>query len=123
MILNPIAEKLKRRSKAGFKGSYFEAWLIVLAVAWYLRYPLSYRDLEEMFRERGFEVDHSTVNRWVLAHAPMVEKRLRQFRRTHSGLSGSMKPTSRSAANGVTLIGPSPTKRFSDRMYEFSSVP
>ncbi|MGZ2454261.1 transposase-like protein [Rhizobium ruizarguesonis] len=50
------------------------------AVAWYLRYPLSYRDLEEMFQERGFEVDHSTINRWVLAYAPMIEKRLRQFR-------------------------------------------
>ncbi|AVC52632.1 hypothetical protein RLV_2163 (plasmid) [Rhizobium leguminosarum bv. viciae] len=46
-----------------------------------MRYPLSYRDLEEMFKERGFEVDHSSVNRWVLAYAPMIEKRLR--RRCH----------------------------------------
>jgi transposase, IS6 family len=53
------------------------------AVAWYLRYPLSYRDLEGMFRERGFEVDHSTINRWVLTYAPMIERRLRQFRRPH----------------------------------------
>jgi transposase-like protein len=67
MILNAIAEKLKRQSKEDFKGRHFEAWLIVQAVTWYLRYPLSYRDLEEMFRERGFEVDHSTINRWVLA--------------------------------------------------------
>ncbi len=44
---------------------------MVQAVAWYLRYPLSYRDLEEMFRERSFEVYHSTVNRWVLAYAPL----------------------------------------------------
>jgi IS6 family transposase len=44
-----------------------------------------YRDLEEMFRERGFEVDHSTINRWVLAYAPVIEKRLRQFRRPHCG--------------------------------------
>ncbi len=83
MILNAIAEKLKRQSKDDFKGRHFEAGLIVQAVAWYLRYPLSYRDLEEMFRERGFEVDHSTGNRWVLAYAPMIEKRLRQFRRPH----------------------------------------
>ena len=41
------------------------------AVAWYLRYPLSYRDLKEMFREHGFEVDHGTINRWVLVYAPM----------------------------------------------------
>ncbi|HDQ1598236.1 TPA: IS6 family transposase, partial [Escherichia coli] len=46
MILNTIAEKLKRQSKDDFKGRHFEAWLIVQAVAWYLRYPLSYRDLE-----------------------------------------------------------------------------
>ncbi|EEA8264707.1 TPA: IS6 family transposase, partial [Escherichia coli] len=39
----------------------------------------------EMFRERGFEVDHSTINRWVLAYAPVIEKRLRQFRRPHCG--------------------------------------
>lgn len=38
-----------------------------------------------MFRERGFEVDHITVNRWVLAYAPMIEKRLRQFLRPHCG--------------------------------------
>jgi len=36
-------------------------------VTWYLRFPLSYRDLEEMFRERGFEVDHNSINCWVLA--------------------------------------------------------
>ena len=40
--------------------------------------------LESVFLERSFEVDHSTVNRWVLAYAPRNEKRLRQFRRPHS---------------------------------------
>ena len=85
MILSAIADKLKRQSKDDFKGRHFEAWLIVQAVTWYLRYPLSYRDLEEMFLERGFEVDHSTINRWVLAYAPVIEKRLRQFRRPHCG--------------------------------------
>ncbi|MGO4486759.1 IS6 family transposase, partial [Rhizobium sp. 2TAF27] len=57
MILNAIAGKLKRQSNDDFKGRQFEAWLIIQAVSWYLRYPLSYRDLEEMFKERGFEVD------------------------------------------------------------------
>ena len=85
MILNAIAEKLKGQSRDDFKGRHFEAWLILQAVTWYLRYPLSYRDLESMFLERGFEVDHSTVNRWVLAYAPQIEKRLRQFRRPHCG--------------------------------------
>src|SRR4051794_25847171 len=43
-------------------------------------YPLSYRDIEELFLERGLEVDHSTLNRWVLAYAPLIEKRLRAVR-------------------------------------------
>src|SRR3954453_19056757 len=53
MILNAIVEKLKRRSKDDFKGRHFEATLILQAVSWYLRYPLSYRDIEELFLERG----------------------------------------------------------------------
>lgn len=85
MILNTVVEKLKRLSKGDFKGRQFEAGLILQAVTWYLRYPLSYRDLESMFLERGFEIDHSTINRWVLAYAPLIEKRLRQFRRPHCG--------------------------------------
>jgi transposase-like protein len=85
VILNAIAEKLKRQSKDDFKGRHFEAWLILQAVSWYLRYPLSYRNIEEMFLERGFDVDHSTLNRWVLAYAPLLEKRLRFFRKPHCG--------------------------------------
>jgi len=53
MILNALVERLKRRSKTDFKGRHFEASLILQAVSWYLRYPLSYRDIEELFRERG----------------------------------------------------------------------
>ena len=85
MILSAIAAKLKQRAKADFKGRHYEAALIVQAVSWYLRYPLSYRDIEELFLERGMEVDHSTLNRWVLAYAPLIEKRLRQFRKPHCG--------------------------------------
>jgi len=59
--------------------------LIVQAVCWYLRYPLSYRDIEELFLERGLRVDHSTLNRWVLAYAPLIERRLRSFRKPHCG--------------------------------------
>src|SRR3954454_8368662 len=61
MILSAIAAKLKRRAKADFKGRHFQAALILQAVSWYLRYPLSYRDIEELFLERGVEVDHSTL--------------------------------------------------------------
>src|SRR5215212_9813374 len=85
MILNALVEKLKRRAKADFKGRHFEARLILQAVSWYLRYPLSYRDIEELFQERGLEVDHATLNRWVLAYAPLIERRLRAFRQPHCG--------------------------------------
>src|SRR3954449_7221180 len=85
MILNAIALKLKRQASGDFKGRHFEATLIVQAVSWYLRYALSYRDIEEMLLERGLEGDHSTINRWVLAYAPAIERRLRRFRQPHCG--------------------------------------
>ncbi len=85
MILNALVETLKRRAKDDFKGRHFEATLILQAVSWYLRYPLSYRDIEELFRERGLPVDHSTLNRWVLVYAPLIERRLRAFRKPHCG--------------------------------------
>src|ERR671913_152608 len=73
------------RAHGIFKGRHFEAALILQVVSWYLRYPLSYRDIEEMLLERGLEVDHSTLNRWVLAYAPLIERRLRSFRKPHCG--------------------------------------
>src|SRR3954463_16068441 len=85
MILNALVEKLKRRSKDDFKGRHFEATLLLQAVSWYLRYPLSYRDSEELFLERGLEVDHSTLNRWGGADGPLIGRRLRVFRKPHCG--------------------------------------
>jgi len=61
-----------------FKGSHFEKAIILWGVRWYVAYPISYRQLEEMMGERGVAVDHSTLNRWVIRYAPEVEK---QFRR------------------------------------------
>jgi transposase, IS6 family len=46
-------------------------------VRWYLRYALSYRDLEEMMLERGLQVDHTTIYRWVQRYAPELDKRCR----------------------------------------------
>ena len=51
--------------RSAFAGFRFPADVIVLAVRWYLRFGLSYRDLEELLTERGVEVDHVTVYRWV----------------------------------------------------------
>jgi IS6 family transposase len=60
-----------------FKWRHFQADLILLSVRWYLRYSLSYRDLEEMMLERGLHVDHTTIYRWVQHYAPELEKRCR----------------------------------------------
>lgn len=60
-----------------FKYRHFEPEIILLCVRWYLRYSLSYRDLEEMMTERGLSVDHTTVYRWVQRYAPLLEKRCR----------------------------------------------
>jgi transposase-like protein len=49
-----------------FKGSHFERDVILWAVRWYVAYPISYRQLEEMMEEHGVEVDHATLNRWML---------------------------------------------------------
>jgi len=60
-----------------FKWRHYEGEIILLAVRWYLRYALSYRDLAEMLSERGLSVVHSTIYRWVQAFAPELEKRIR----------------------------------------------
>ncbi len=52
-------------SKSGFAGFRFPPEVIMVAVRWYLRYGLSYRDVEELLAQRGITVDHVTVYRWV----------------------------------------------------------
>ena len=65
------------REQHPFKWRHFEADIILLCVRWYLRYSLSYRDLEEIMAERGLSVDHTTIYRWVQHYASELEKRCR----------------------------------------------
>jgi transposase, IS6 family len=58
-----------------FKWRHHQSEIVLLCVRWYLRYSLSYRDLEEMMNERGLAVDHTTIYRCVQAYAPELEKR------------------------------------------------
>jgi IS6 family transposase len=58
--------------RSGFAGFRFPADVIMVAVRWYLRYGLSYRDVEELLAERGIEVDHVTVYRWVQRFTPLL---------------------------------------------------
>ena len=60
-----------------FKWRQFEPEVILLAVGWYLRFSLSYRDVEELLAERGLRADHVTIWRWVQRYAPEVNRRLR----------------------------------------------
>jgi DDE domain len=64
-----------------FRGRHFQDELIVLCVRWYLRYSLSYRDLEELMAERSLKVDHSTIARWVVRYAPILNERMRRHLR------------------------------------------
>lgn len=64
-----------------FKGSQFEREIILWGVRWYVAYPMSYRQLEEMMGERGVAVDHSTLNRWVSKYTPEFEKQFRRRQR------------------------------------------
>ncbi len=73
------------RNPSPFKWRHFEPTIILLCVRWYCRFQLSYRDIEEMMRERGLEVHHSTVWRCVQAYAPEINKRIRP----HLKMSGA----------------------------------
>jgi transposase-like protein len=64
-------------NKNPFKGRQFTAEIILWAVRWYLQFPISYRDLECMLSDRGVQVDHTTLFRWIQAYAPEIEKRIR----------------------------------------------
>ncbi len=66
-LIRPI-----HQPSSAFSGFRFPPEVILIAVRWYLRYGLSYRDLEELLAERGIEVDHVTLFRWVQRFTPIL---------------------------------------------------
>jgi len=68
-----------------FKGRHFDQEIVVLCVRWYLSYKLSYRDLVAMMAERGVELAHTTILRWVQQYAPEFEKRWQRYARSVGG--------------------------------------
>ncbi len=64
-----------------FKGAHFPPEVILMGVRWYLAYPLSTRHVEELMEERGVNVDHSTVNRWVIKYSPQLEEEFHRCKR------------------------------------------
>ena len=64
-----------------FKGAHFPPEVILMGVRWYVAYPLSTRHVEELMEERGVEVDHSTINRWVIKYSPLLEEAFHRRKR------------------------------------------
>src|SRR5688500_16206292 len=64
-----------------FKGTHFPPAVILMGVRWYLAYPLSTRHVEALMEERGIELDHATINRWVIKYSPQLEEEFRRRKR------------------------------------------
>jgi len=73
------------RVDQSFKGRQFTSEVILWAVRWYLMFPISYRDLELMLADRGVDVAHTTLFRWIQAYAPELERRIRPHLRPSNG--------------------------------------
>ena len=73
------------RADLTFKSRQFTAEVILWAVRWYLMYPISYRDLELMLQDRGVDISHTTIFRWIQTYAPELERRLRTHLRMSNG--------------------------------------
>ncbi|MGK5049034.1 IS6 family transposase [Janthinobacterium sp. GB4P2] len=68
-----------------FKGMRFPIDVILVCIRWYVAYPLSYRHLEEMMKERRVSADHSSINRWAIRFLPLVDKMARKHKRPVGG--------------------------------------
>ncbi len=75
LIITKADELLRNHSN----GNISKVKLFYDRVRWYLRYALSYRNLEEIMMERGLSVDHTTIYRWVMIYAPEMEQRTRKY--------------------------------------------
>jgi putative transposase len=56
-----------------FKGAHFRKEVMLMGVRWYVAYPLSARHVEELMEERGVDVEHSTINRWVINYSSQLK--------------------------------------------------
>jgi putative transposase len=68
-------------ARISFKGKHFNKDMILMSIRWYVGYALSYRDIEELMAERGVEVDHSTINRWVISYAPQLKANFSKYKK------------------------------------------
>jgi putative transposase len=75
-----------------FKGAHFPKEVILMGVRWYVAYPLSTRHVEELMEERGVELDHATINRWVIEYSGQLEEAFHRCKR-HVWVSWRMDET------------------------------
>ena len=76
-----------------FRGRHFDREIIILRVRWYLRFKLSFRDLVEMMAERGIDLAHTTIMRWIQRYAPNSKSVGLASPPKQAGRHGSTKPT------------------------------
>ena len=69
-----------------FEGVHFPKRVILYTI-FYVRYSVSYRDLQEFMAERGVEIDHATLKRWVVRHSPQIADQARRRKRPTLGSS------------------------------------
>ena len=89
-----------------FQGAHFPKEIILMGVHWYIAYPLSTRHVEELMQERGIEVDHSTMNRWVIKYSPQLEEAFHRRRRPVWGSWRMDETYIRVKGQGTTCIAP-----------------
>ena len=80
-----------------------------MAVRWKIAFPLSYRNIEELMQERGADLDHSTVQKWVVHYAPQLEQIFRKRKRP-IGQSWKMDETYMALVTGMGQMRPRPSK-------------
>ena len=68
-----------------FKGAHYPREVILYAVFFYVRYGVSYRDLEEIMAERGVSVDHATLNPWVVRYSPLIADEAKKRKQSVAG--------------------------------------
>jgi transposase-like protein len=92
---------------SAFAGFRFPPDVIVVAVRWYLRFGLSYRDIEELLAERGIPVDHVTIYRWVVRFTPLLADAARPCRHRPGDRWFVDETYVKVAGSGATSIAPS----------------
>ncbi|STY85515.1 Uncharacterised protein [Listeria grayi] len=87
-----------------FKGKQFQKDVIIVAVGYYLRYNLSYRDVQEILYDRGINVSHTTIYRWVQEYGKLLYTIWKKKINNPSIRGRWMRPILKSKGNGTIFI-------------------